>query len=364
MTELKIGRNDPCPCKSGKKYKKCHGSMEERIDTKDLNIPIQSMIEREVKASYIKQCIHPEQSSCSGNIIKAHSIQNNRILNKIGRNGEVYMVKSAMTRHSFRMKFKLIGRKVATTFTGFCGFHDKILFQPIEDTDYVGSEQQNFLFAYRVFSFEYHKKMEAQNISRKRLKDKPSLVKNERYMDQLEGYDFSMRDSIRHKEIFDQALLNQDYGIVETVSFNLERAARFAVCSGCFLEYDIKGNRVNQLADSESGMKLLMVNVFPKNNRTIALLSWLKEDSETYSEFRKQLLSLNTEEKIQLLNNFIPAYSENVAYNPDYIDSWNEHEKKSYLQVFQQSIHNPVEKSKRNLLGPTPYNLFRTNTTD
>jgi preprotein translocase subunit SecA len=21
----KIGRNDPCPCKSGKKYKKCHG---------------------------------------------------------------------------------------------------------------------------------------------------------------------------------------------------------------------------------------------------------------------------------------------------------------------------------------------------
>ena len=24
-TEKKIGRNDPCPCGSGKKYKKCHG---------------------------------------------------------------------------------------------------------------------------------------------------------------------------------------------------------------------------------------------------------------------------------------------------------------------------------------------------
>jgi preprotein translocase subunit SecA len=23
--EDKIGRNDPCPCGSGKKYKKCHG---------------------------------------------------------------------------------------------------------------------------------------------------------------------------------------------------------------------------------------------------------------------------------------------------------------------------------------------------
>lgn len=26
LANLKIGRNDPCPCGSGKKYKHCHGS--------------------------------------------------------------------------------------------------------------------------------------------------------------------------------------------------------------------------------------------------------------------------------------------------------------------------------------------------
>lgn len=26
VVEQKIGRNDPCPCGSGKKYKKCHGA--------------------------------------------------------------------------------------------------------------------------------------------------------------------------------------------------------------------------------------------------------------------------------------------------------------------------------------------------
>lgn len=26
--ERKVGRNDPCPCGSGKKYKKCHGARE------------------------------------------------------------------------------------------------------------------------------------------------------------------------------------------------------------------------------------------------------------------------------------------------------------------------------------------------
>jgi uncharacterized protein YecA (UPF0149 family) len=25
-SEPKVGRNDPCPCGSGKKYKKCHGA--------------------------------------------------------------------------------------------------------------------------------------------------------------------------------------------------------------------------------------------------------------------------------------------------------------------------------------------------
>ena len=27
-TEPKVGRNDPCPCGSGKKYKQCHGKVE------------------------------------------------------------------------------------------------------------------------------------------------------------------------------------------------------------------------------------------------------------------------------------------------------------------------------------------------
>ena len=26
QTGQKVGRNDPCPCGSGKKYKKCHGA--------------------------------------------------------------------------------------------------------------------------------------------------------------------------------------------------------------------------------------------------------------------------------------------------------------------------------------------------
>jgi hypothetical protein len=30
---MKIGRNDPCPCGSGKKYKKCHLEADEARDS-------------------------------------------------------------------------------------------------------------------------------------------------------------------------------------------------------------------------------------------------------------------------------------------------------------------------------------------
>ena len=41
--------------------------------------------------SSLKECFH-EDENCSNKIIKAHAIQNNRILNEISENGEVLMI--------------------------------------------------------------------------------------------------------------------------------------------------------------------------------------------------------------------------------------------------------------------------------
>lgn len=52
------------------------------------------------------------------------------------------------------------GRKIATTFSGFCEYHDKITFQDIEDCEFQGSDKQIFLFTYRTFAWHYHKKLQ------------------------------------------------------------------------------------------------------------------------------------------------------------------------------------------------------------
>ena len=86
----KIGRNDPCPCGSGQKYKKCCLGKEDNPEYSDPSkIP---MIYKSLrKEARFKECIHPNRSECSEKIISAHSIQNNKILAKISDNGKVFM---------------------------------------------------------------------------------------------------------------------------------------------------------------------------------------------------------------------------------------------------------------------------------
>lgn len=82
---MKIGRNDPCPCGSGKKYKKCCLSKSKIEFLAEAVFDSQKTIKRD---GQIKQCLHPNKDECTDKIVKAHAIQNNRILTKIAENGE------------------------------------------------------------------------------------------------------------------------------------------------------------------------------------------------------------------------------------------------------------------------------------
>lgn len=58
-------------------------------------------------------------------------------------------------------EFGEIGIKAASTFTGFCNYHDTVIFSEIENKDYEESEYQNFLYAFRSCIREYVKKKES-----------------------------------------------------------------------------------------------------------------------------------------------------------------------------------------------------------
>lgn len=128
---MKVGKNEPCSCGSGKKYKKCCLKKTEEQKYAEAIIGSLSTLRRD---SRIKRCLHPTQQECDGSIIKAHAIQNNRILNKIDLDGYVFTMDR--TSNLIFQDAQKKGRKIATTFTGFCSYHDKVLFQEIEGREF------------------------------------------------------------------------------------------------------------------------------------------------------------------------------------------------------------------------------------
>ena len=55
------------------------------------------------------------------------------------------------------------GRKIATTFFGFCDYHDTVIFRDVEDINFQKTDKQIFLFTYWTFAWHYHKKIEELN---------------------------------------------------------------------------------------------------------------------------------------------------------------------------------------------------------
>lgn len=250
---------------------------------------------RKLNNNSIKQCIHPNQDECKDGFIRAHSIQNNRILKKLGRNGDVYMIRKVPdeTNSNLVSRFKKMGRGVATTFNGFCKHHDKELFKPIEDEEYTGSTQQRFLFSYRAFSFEYHKKAEAAKLHKTIGNEKASLVTDDKYIELQRGYEVADADMHRTKSLYDAALLSENYDEIDTVELFLPTELPLSVCSGFYLEYDLHGKEINDLDNCNAEVALLTLTVFPSSGKSVILFSWLRKYSSVYSELKQQLLALD-----------------------------------------------------------------------
>lgn len=356
----KLGRNELCPCGSGKKFKKCcidnidKPDDEGFIDAENFFGNFKSL----KKDSQIKHCLHPDKDSCSEKIIKAHSIQNNKILKRISSNGKVYM-----PRPKADNPFAVIteyGRKEASVFTGFCGHHDKTLFQPIEDSDFVGSVEQVFLYTYRTFAIEYHNKQEASKMGQIVYTKKPSLLKSlPADENPYGGFNMALKDFEPVKKCFDNALLNKNYDILTSIVWEFDKEIKFAGTGFEAPTQDLNGNTLQDLDDTDKLVKHIFITVFPENSKSYCIISWLKENDKLFSNYRDQLSALTVEQRKVYINNILPRTSENIAMNPDAWNQWEEYEKEEFGAVLWGMAElSELMGISWNMLEPTTYDLF------
>src|SRR3989344_2018238 len=308
---------------------------------------IRSNLNRAVK---FKKCLHPQQENCSKKVIKAHSIQNNRILNKLSKDG--YVLHVDISDLKFTQDLSKIGKKIATTFEGFCDTHDKV-FTPIEAKDYDPTNvEQNFFFAYRIFCREYIVKNQAYELIEETNRE---FGENNDLISMLEGYKHSFKDLKYYKLVFDKALMEKDYDKIGTKVIELSNVFSIAVCSGFGIEFDFKGNRLNELSNFDERLRYLFLTIFPQNNSTYCLLSYLKEDEEFFALILEQLGNMGEEMKIQKLNILIVEYCENFVYSPEQWGKIPREDKAEFLNLFQEIF---AEKKPSTMIRQPKFNLF------
>jgi hypothetical protein len=359
----KIGRNEKCPCGSGKKYKHCcidQATTSPFVQNQAKLLDIIELVRQHTRKPDLKICMHPQKDTCDERIIKAHSIHKAGILSRISKNGKVMMIDFNIEKgeaEKFDVNLGEEGNNKATTFRNFCAKHDKTLFQEIEDKEYQQSLKQNFLFAFRAFALEHYKKQVSFNAYLELSKDDAYRFAEEFLQTAMLGMTMALSDFGYEKELFENGIINEDYNWLDTSVLTLDHEAKLAVSTVLELNYDLKGNRLNNLEDPKR-VKRIFFSIFPQAGKTHILFSWLKEDASFFENFKAQLLSLTQHQIKNFINNAVPCYTEHFVLHPDL---WNSHSPVQKRKLIEKFLKTMIPtKIRADLLSETDYDLCKT----
>lgn len=308
--------------------------------------------------SRMKKCYFADER-CSKKVIKAHSIQNNRILKEISENGMVisfYPDLYTISKKSLESLFRKRGRGITSVFTGFCSYHDEKIFHDIDNNDYeIGNAKQEFLFALRALTYELFQKESALHFFKKLIEEK--IIKDNEFLeDYLLGLKCGIEDLCYYLEVFKGSLNTETYNEINSFSFTLTHKYLLAVSSALTPHFDLKGAVINDFSPKER-LKPIFLSIFPQKAKTYIIFGWFEKHNGVFRELEEQIRGFEEKQKINILNNVIVAYIENFAVSPLVWNRLSLREKKEFESLFIDTAGLPPDKDF--LLSEPKFNLFR-----
>ncbi|PGK43981.1 hypothetical protein CN907_06945 [Bacillus anthracis] len=343
MGELKIEAYEPCPCGSEKKFKFCCYSKAKSSQPKKQDYPISRinhMLTKSWQDTDYKTCMAFDKEKCDKTIKGAHSIQNNRILNRISEDGHVYCFKAEADENGLNTIFKKISKNKASTFFGFCDLHDTELFLPIEQKEYNQEPIQNFLFAFRAHALEFHKKQRGLKNFQNIVKTFPYVVFDPMFVNGYRVAEFDVNDNSNDYSIFNEYFSTGNFAEMRTFYYKLDFEVDFAVSTAFTVQFDLEQNEINDIYfdKTDKRMPSIYLNVYPVEKGTNIILSYHLKDDQKYKKYFDQLEALSTEKLLEHLNYLIIEYTENVFFSPSFVEGLTDKQKESILKSFGSSI--------------------------
>lgn len=329
-SESKPGRNDPCWCGSGQKYKRCHGILE---TARRLTRGEMADKSRQIIAHRRAQCMHPEAgSACSEKIINAHSVQRGGGLSRIALRGQVYYFRDSMgyIMGSDRLlKPLLVGCKEASVFPGFCSYHDCETFKPIDTKEFTGTEEQIFLLAYRALCREVlgvQTRSDIVPLMIKMLdgKQRAELEEQIKIVTQFQILtDHNLRHSEWEKATFDQWLKNREFHRLDHYIIQLDRFPDL-LCSAFIQPWvDFEGNVLQQLPIWDAAWQSCSFSIVATDSGGAVVLSWPSGQSPAAVQFAASLNRVTDDRITDAVIRFAFEYSDNVCFAPVWWDRLN-----------------------------------------
>lgn len=272
------------------------------------------------KYSRIKDCFYHDKTSCHGEIKLSHSIQRNGRLSileeEVNGNKVIYSLSSfTSTEKKFIQKLDPIGKAKASTFFGFCDYHDSNIFSPIENHPFDNSDKHCFLHSYRAFAHSYHNKNEEYKSPPLLLKDFPQHIKKEIEQATKIGVD----DMNFYKKRIDLMIEEKDYSGLQYFTCILPDLYPVA-CSTCITpDYTYMGTPMNNHLNPNMRFSPIMATVLPDSDQTIIILSCFSNDKKA-ELFIDEIETLNDYNLKKVISTLLISYAENTFFSPSL---WN-----------------------------------------
>lgn len=354
-----------CWCGSGIKYKKCHLN-------RDTQEPIQKgKIFKQLNSFYDQKfCSAPDsiKHECTKKIIKAHSISKSSSLKAIAKDGHVLTTfgSTVYSENNFKIELKRIGINQASTFTGFCSFHDSSLFSPIENKDFEITELNCFLVAYRAIAREFFVKERVSDIfDLIKNSDKGKSLSEQKGIQSLYRYfnsnnDLTKGDLKYIKEKFDSCLESKEFSSINHIVFTLKSVPKVMTSAVVGPTVDFQGRLIQTFSNNPSQIPdNLIINAFSSNGIGYIVLSWLETHKKSCINLYQSLMK--TDSPSDSLTLFIFAMVENIYLSEDWWFHLEENNRKTLINTFSQGITTPTYNDvliTKNIFGA--FNIIKT----
>lgn len=290
------------------------------------------------RESKIEECFHHKKEECQGVIKQAHSIQRNGRLSiiedDVNGNKCVYTFTSHKSTKEHLLEDLIpIGKKEASTFFGFCDYHDTNLFSPIENFQFDKSLKHLFFHSYRSYAHSYHRKKEEYKIyNNPESEFVKSLPKD--WVEMLKiGVEIGIKDANHYKHQIDNALENEQYSFFEYLVYEKEGLYPFAVSSQISPRVTYRNKPMNNHLDPNEPYSQPILTFLPDKTTTFVILAIFPDDKngEILLNELKELEPIELEKAITSL---IIANCENTFFSPKVWNKLNSKQKRIFLDEF------------------------------